>query len=123
MASSTIKLTNRIFKAGDTMNVTGIVILSGYISGSTKDLCFWLPVNRQIMASSYNCTEITANIRGVSGGYLVQKESGNIVSLYNVLTELRGGGIFFRARATTAFSEKNNSPISVDIGTIKGTFA
>lgn len=127
--STEAKTMNLCYEAGDTLTQQENIVYAGLITGSTKNLYFFIPLDRPVAATTAT-VEGTVIGRGV-GGYINGTDGSNSqINLtsgdaYSVEAWLRGNGIQMVIRFTTAITNAtNNTPVAVvPYGSMKITFS
>lgn len=96
------------YKAGDTVNTSGI-IGSGHLTNSQKSVEFFIPLSRPIQATTASING-DAYMRTVGGTYLL---NGPISGLGTISTSISAGGVYVRVDSSTALSATNNTPLDI----------
>lgn len=98
---------------GDT--ISGSVRAGGYVTNSTKDIRWTIPLSRPI-SGSVSCTSMSMTVR-IAGTYVYGTSSGNTsVPVANLTYEVTPSGIDCQYRAASAISgATNNSECSVQV--------
>lgn len=120
---------NLMYKPGDTIHVTGMV-LTGYLTNAGKTMKFYFPVSKPISSTVssavLNCDNI--EIRGISG-YI--DSSGSAITGDTLIINASRNGFIWQDVATTAHKIKgsttnypNNTPLTLvlyDDGSVNAT--
>lgn len=114
------------YKGGETINITSPTYVSGYITSSTQDAKFMIPVPKKLdNVTSVTVSFLQCAIRGTSGyingtsGW--QTYSGD--SNYTITGSISNSGcIAITLHKSSAFTNiTNNTPFAVDVGKITMT--
>ena len=100
------------YKPGDIVSINKIPV-SGYLTGSSKNLNFFLPLSKPISALSVSLSDCTAELRGISG--YINDASGyiDITANYTINAYIRENGVHIEFISNEAVTNcTNNTPIS-----------
>ena len=108
---------NLCYKPGDTVTLTYVAIVPGFITASQKNIDFTIALDRPVLASSVSFTSLPATIRGISG-YVLGSSAINFVSNqdYSVTAYVVNGLITVYVTGTNAVTTSNNTPVMVTLG-------
>ena len=119
-------LADLYYKPGDVVycsetNSSGGPSLSGYLTGSNKDLRFFIPLQKRLdNISSATLTTMRCLCRLANGGYAtgLNLTTQDLLAAassiqYYVVKEMNG--IYVRATATTNWGATNNIPVSFEV--------
>lgn len=114
-------LNDLYIESGETMTIN--FQASGYLTGSNKDIWFYIPLASHIKVQYVNITDLTSVIIRGNNGYLINNNSLKVNGVntegYTVTNLCTDTGIRVHISCTTAFANSiNNSPIFAT-GTIK----
>lgn len=114
------------YEAGDTLTYSGNGTFAGIAYSSSKNLRFFVPLDKPFTASGFTIKTLKITTRGSNGISLndvTVKNNGSAVSGYTVSAYLAQGGIVIVVECTTAMTHTNNSNVSVSATTLTGTFS
>ena len=102
------------YKAGDTVTITRVYCAGG-VTGSGTNLYFYIPLAKPLIGVSAvtisNPTKAIITARKVEGGYIAQ--DATVRSLGTPSCVPYENGVTIGIKATSAYSTKNNTPVTV----------
>lgn len=103
-----------MYKPGDSITIAQ-AFYSGFISASAKEIYFSIPLGKDISPEVSNITVSSGDfrMRGVSG-YIIQSILNNLGDYFNLLN-FDKNIICLKYTSSSTLSEKNNTPVSMDI--------
>lgn len=109
--------------AGDTITVTRVYCAGG-VTGSTKNLYFFVPLARPIVDVSsvtlQNPSGAIITARKPAGGYIVQ--NATVSSMGTATCEAYENGVTISVKASDAYSATNNTPAAVTVENLQLKF-
>ena len=105
------------YKSGDTIQF-GAAIFAGILTSGATSIQFSIPLPKEIPSGLTATVTGNAGVRKVTGGYLI---NGDITAAGTVTARISGTNtVTVSITASTAFSETNNTPLSVASATSNG---
>lgn len=104
------------YVAGDTVDLSHLVVCAGLVTTSKTDLVFTIPLSKPIKATSVTFSHLTVTARVPAGGYALQSIDLATASNITLYTWINETGISVKARRSSAYSNTtNNTPIAVQL--------
>lgn len=102
------------FAPGDTFDLIGMQ-LAGCLTGSRKNVHFYIPLPKPISNSVTSVTfpsSLKAYIRHADGGYILSDAAFSTIGTVSTVTK-REGGVQLMITLSTASTYTNNAPVTV----------